>query len=504
MRSDAGHTLIAAKRGLRPRWIAFGLVSLGCAFVPISASADPAAQAAATPKETSATPSIPQDPTFTTGLFSSSRSTLLGDAGGLRSFLGNYGLSFNLTETSETIGNATGGVRRGAEYDGLTTGTLQLDTLRAFGLPGGLFNASALQIHGRNVSADNLLTLQTASGIEASPTTRLWELWYQQSFWNGAFDIKFGQQSVDQEFMASPSSALYLNTMMGWPLVPSYDLYAGGPAYPLSSLGARFRSEFTPHWTALVGVYDDNPPGGPFNDDSQLRGPEAYGVRFNTRTGALVFGELQYAFNQPSLGELAHANPGLPGVYKLGFWYDTAQFADQRLGTDGLSLADPASNGNPVQHRGNYSIYGLLDQVVYQPDRTGPKSLSVFVRMMGAPDDRNLISFSVNGGLNLKAPFEGRDNDTVGLGFGYGRVSGAVSAFDRDAAAFAGPSTFSTIRTDETFIEATYQVQLASWWQVQPDFQYVFRPGGGVVNPANPSQRLGNEAVFGLRTNITF
>ncbi len=39
---------------------------------------------------------------------------------------------------------------------------------------------------------------------------------------------------------------------------------------------------------------------------------------------------------------------------------------------------------------------------------------------------------------------------------------------------------------------------------MQPDFQYVFTPGGGVLNPVIPSQRLKNEAVFGLRTAVTF
>jgi porin len=175
------------------------------------------------------------------------------------------------TETSEIIGNDISGVRRGAEYDGLTTGSLQLDTLHAFGFAGGLFNVSALQIHGRNVSADNLLTLQMASGIEANDATRLLELWYQQSFWNGSFDIKVGRQSVDQECQ---SSAPYLNTMMGWPPVPSVDLDAGGPAYPLSSPGVRIRGEFIPRWTGLLGVFDDNPPGAPFNDDSQTGGPK--------------------------------------------------------------------------------------------------------------------------------------------------------------------------------------------------------------------------------------
>jgi porin len=58
------------------------------------------------------------------------------------------------------------------------------------GLPGGLFNVSGLQIHGRNVSTDNLLTLQTASGIEGDRSTRLWELSYQQNFLNDRIGIK--------------------------------------------------------------------------------------------------------------------------------------------------------------------------------------------------------------------------------------------------------------------------------------------------------------------------
>ena len=87
--------------------------------------------------------------------------------GGLRPLLSKYGISLAATETSEVLGNATGGSRRGADYDGLTQMVLQMDTQRAFGLHGGTFNVSGLQIHGRNLSEDNLGTLQTASGIEA-------------------------------------------------------------------------------------------------------------------------------------------------------------------------------------------------------------------------------------------------------------------------------------------------------------------------------------------------
>ena len=445
----------------------------------------------------------PFEPGFTTGLFSSSRTNLLGDIYGVRSLLNEYGVSLGLQETSEVFGNATGGVHRGAAYDGLTQMSLGIDLGKAIGLEGGIFNVSAFQIHGRNLSADNLYTLQTASGIEAQRATRLWELWYQQSLLGGKADIKIGQQSLDQEFYGSQYSGLFINTMMGWPLIPSVDLYAGGPAYPLSSLGVRLRVQPIDNMTVLAGVFDDNPPGGSFFDDSQVRGASQSGTKFNTNTGALVFGEVQYAINSPVLGQMDYGDvkTGLPGVYKLGFYYDTGKFFDQRIGTDGLSLADPASNGDPRTRRHNYSVYGVFDQVVWRPSADSARSVGIFARLMGAPGDRNIASFSVNGGVVLKSPFEGRDNDSAGLGFGVAKISPSAILLDRDQNTLNGPYP---VRGSESFIEATYQYQVAPWWTVQPDAQYVFTPSGGIPNPLVPAKRVGNSATFGLRTNIVF
>ena len=216
--------------------------------------------------------------------------------GGIRSFLGQYGVTLQATEVSEYLDNTRGGLKTGGTYDGLTTVTLGLDTQKAFGLPGGTFNASALQIHGRNLSEFNLGTLNTASGIEAQDTTRLWELWYQQSFLNKRVDVKVGQQSIDQEFMVSSYAATFVNTMFGWPGLPSYDMPSGGPAYPLSGLGVRVRGQITPSLTALAGVFDADPLG---NNPNNLSG-----TNFNLHNGAMYIGELQYSINQPSDGEM--------------------------------------------------------------------------------------------------------------------------------------------------------------------------------------------------------
>src|SRR5271154_5081306 len=148
------------------------------------------------------TPSTVEGPDFLSGL--ARTNFLLGNMGGLRPFLAQYGISLALQETSEVLGNVSGGFHKGFDYDGLTQMLFQLDTNRAFGWYGGTFNASALQIHGRSLSADNLGTLQTASGIEGDRATRLWELWYDQKMLEeDRLSVRIGQQSLDQEFMVS-------------------------------------------------------------------------------------------------------------------------------------------------------------------------------------------------------------------------------------------------------------------------------------------------------------
>ena len=192
----------------------------------------------------------------------------------------------------------------------------------------------------------------------------------------------------------------------------------------------------------------------------------------------------------------------MPGTYKIGAWFDSANFPDQRFDTAGLSLADPASTGDPTFRRHNWSIYGVVDQMVWRPDPNSPRSVGVFARAMVAPGDRNLVNFSLNAGVTMKAPLPGRDDDSVGVGVGLAHISPSARRSDSDVAFYSGNAY--PRRSSETFVELTYQYQVAPWMQIQPDFQYFFRPAGGVPHPDKPEQRISNEAILGLRTNIVF
>ena len=106
-----------------------------------------------------------------------------------------------------------------------------------------------------------------------------------------------------------------------------------------------------------------------------------------------------------------------------------------------------------------------------------------------------MISFAVDAGVNLKAPFKGRDNDTVGVGWGLGRATYGLRNYDRTGGSHP--------QGTENHLEVTYQAQVMPWWVMQPDFQYIWNPSGGIADWGG-YKRIGNEAIFGLHSSITF
>lgn len=428
-------------------------------------------------------------------------SALLGDLWGLRTALSKLGISLSIQETSEDLGNIRGGTNRGTAYDGLTEVLVQLDTQRAFRHYGGLFNLSLLNIHGRNLSAANLQTLQTASGIEGDDGTRLWEAWYDQKFLDeDRMDIKVGQQSLDQEFMVSTNSAYFVNTMMGWPMLPSADMPAGGPAYPLSALGVRLAARPVNGINLLAGVFNGDPVKNDDGSDPQKQNPR--GTSFPLNGGQLYIAEAQFSY--PAAGSMVEAGQAKPlgWTYRIGAWYNTNPFADQRFDTDGVSLANPASTGLPQMHRGDWSWYAVVDRLAWVDQDYPDRNIAVFARVMGTPlKDRNPIDGSLNAGVVFHSPVPNRPADTLGLGFGYAHVSHALNQLDADTVSYSGQAQ--PLRTGEGFAELTYQYQLRPWIQLQPDFQYVFNPGAGIPLNGTSGARIPNETVLGLRAIVS-
>ncbi len=423
------------------------------------------------------------------------RANLFGDPGGLRTRLSGRGVTFGLTESTDVFGNPAGGVRQGVIYEGLTQFGIGVDTEKLFGLTGGTFNATGYQIHGRGLSVNNLgNNLHTVSGLEAPRGTLLFELWYEQVLFDKKLAVRLGQLAADQEFMISQYAGLFTNHTFGWSTFPSTDLPSGGPAYPLATPGVRVKWVPRDDLSLLLGVFNGD-PAGPGRGLPQDRDPS--GTAFRLRDGVFLIAEAQYGFNQ---GEGA---AGLPGTYKVGAYYDSQNFADQRRDGSGASLADPTSTGTTGRNRrGSYSLYAVADQLVYREAGTKDQGAGMFLRLMGAPGDRNLVNLYVDAGVTYKGLVPGRSSDTVGLGFALARISDTAAKLDSDTARFTGSAY--PVRRHESVLELTYQAQVAPWLQVQPTAQYVFNLNGGVPNPQQPARRLPDAAVLGVRTTVTF
>ncbi len=81
--------------------------------------------------------------------------------------LKSYGIRPSLTYIGEVLGNASGGIRRGAIYDGRLDLAIDADLEKLLGWSGAKFHANVFNTHGDGLSREYLGNLMTVSNIEA-------------------------------------------------------------------------------------------------------------------------------------------------------------------------------------------------------------------------------------------------------------------------------------------------------------------------------------------------
>lgn len=419
---------------------------------------------------------------------------LTNDWNGNRTALENKGIKLTLNYISEAMDVASGGVRQGAAYEGRLDINLDLDFEKMGVWPGGSGHVTVYQIHDlndRNI-ADEVGSLGDPSNIDALPTTRLFTAWLQQTFAGGSF-IKFGQVSADEDFATSNSAGKLLNGAFGWPVLFASDMTSGGPAYPLATLGAVSGLYLKPQLVVRGGLFSGNPAGGGCQDDPQVC--DRHGTTFSSTGGALLMAELAYELNPDGEAD----GPSIS--YKLGGWYHTNKFADERYGLSGsgnvVSLASSEAL-SPIMHAGNWGVYALVDRTIYQG---GDNEISAFLRGQFAPSDRNLVAWGVDAGLAFTGVLPSRKDDTLTLGVSHSGISRAAAGLDKDTAAETG--TAYPVRSGETVFEVSYNFAPAPWWNIQPDIQYIINPGAGAADDST-GKAIPNAFVFGVRSTIDF
>jgi len=404
------------------------------------------------------------------------------------------GIKFAATYIGETLGNTSGGLKRGAVYEGRLNLAVDVDFEKLAGVPDLAFHANMFQIHGGGLSRGTLLNFMDVSGIEALPSTRLYESWFERK-WGTKLAIRAGQLAADTEFMTAKYTEVFTNASLGWPAGLSLNLPSGGPSPPLAAVGARLRADITDNLT-LLGAMFNGDSAGPGADDPQLR--NRYGVNFRINDPPLALGEMQFLWN----GKKGDA--GLDGKLKLGAWRHFGWFNDQRFDGAGVSLADPASSGMPGLMRGDFGFYWVVEQKLYRVGADDDRGIGVFARASYSPPDRNLIDYYADTGVEFVGLADGRPKDKFGLAAAYAHVSPRARALDLDFQTVVTPVW--PARSFEGLVTAVYQYELRAGWTLQPNFQFIVRPGGGAASPfsAFAGKALKNAEVFGLRTVLKF
>jgi carbohydrate-selective porin OprB len=91
-----------------------------------------------------------------------------------------YGIRPSLSYTGEVLGNASGGIQRGAIYGGRIDLGVDIDLGKLFGWSGTTFHANVVNNHGDGFSREYISNLMPVSNIEAINHTRLYELWIEK------------------------------------------------------------------------------------------------------------------------------------------------------------------------------------------------------------------------------------------------------------------------------------------------------------------------------------
>lgn len=404
------------------------------------------------------------------------------------------GFKFAVTYIGEVLGNPSGGAKQGAIYEDRINFAVDADLEKLLNLKQVSFHANAFHIDGSGLTRGALLNFMDVSGIEAQPTTRLYEIWFEKK-WGDKIALRAGQLAADAEFISSKYTDVFTNASLGWPAGVSVNLPSGGPSPPLATMGARLRADVTDNLTVIGAVFDGN-AAGPGPGDPQLR--DRYGVNFRVNDPPLVLYEAQFQWNSKK------GDPDLAGKFKLGGWRHFGTFSDEQLDMAGLSLANPASTGTPATLAGDYGIYAVFEQKLFRVGNDDDRGVGVFARTSYSPPDRNLIDAYADAGIEVVGLADKRPHDKFGVAVAYAHVSPRAQALDRDFQLVYGPAW--PLRSSETMVTAVYQYEVEAGLTLQPNVQYIRHPGGGGTDPLTSvrGQHLKDATVLGLRTVVKF
>ncbi len=393
---------------------------------------------------------------------------MTGDWGGARTKLEAEGIALRAHYLSETAGNPTGGLKQATQYAQQIDFGADLDMAKLASISGGQIHVTFSDRAGNSLSDLDLGALAEVQEIfGGGQNFRLAILTYEQSLFNDTLDLKGGWLNVGDDFATSPLYCYFQNNAFcGNPV--SVTLDAGFSTFPVSSWGgiAKFQPRSDVYLQA--GAYEVNPS---LNNSSN-------GFKMNTAgaTGVIVPLEAGWA-PEKGLG-------GLPAHLTIGGYYDNSAAPD---------LGAPV-DGPETLMSGRWGLCALADQMIYRDSPGADRGLTVFAGFTYADPSTALLQYFWEVGVVKLGTFAGRDDDSIGFAISQGLVSNSLTGAQNQANA-ANPGS-ADVQSYEMDLELNYRAQLAPWFSLMPNIQYVVRPGAVTTTP--------NALVLGLQAGLSF
>ncbi len=366
---------------------------------------------------------------------------LTGNWGGTRGSLAEKGILPFATYLGEVFNNHSGGIDNGTAWAGLLDFGVELDLEKLAGWQGATFFVNAFYFHGDDISGDQVGDFNAVSNLYTDTSFNFYNIFLQQDFGDGDSFFKIGQIALDDDFMVSESSLLFLNAGFG-PL-PVQSGNTAAPIYALAAPGALVHYAPSEQWFVQIGIYTGD--AGPAVSNNQ-------GFDWNTggASGWMFIAETGFKYGEQN-----------GSVAKLGGYYHSGEYTR-------------FSNG--ATEDGIYTIYGVIDHQIVRTE--GCPGINVFLRGGVTPeDDIATVTGYADAGVVVSNVL--REDDALGF---------AVSWTDLSDGGAAGG------RSSEIVTELTYQIPVSDWFTIQPDIQYIINPQGGG----------GDAFLTGLRAEISF
>ena len=392
---------------------------------------------------------------------------LLGDWLGLRSSLEDRGISPTLTFVTDALGNPTGGLEQGFRAANNLGLDLHSDMQTLLGLNGGSFELSMSYRFGSSLSHNEIGNIFTVQQVYGGETFRVVDVAYAQRLLGARIEFRVGRIAAGDDFLVSPYNYLFVQNGFDGNPVAIFLNAPGMTAYPNATWGVLARGRPTRRIYVMGGLY---------NGDPSIRADHHHGLDWSLHGPAFAIGEVGYQVNG------LPGDQGLLGNYRAGVWYDDSQYLD---------FTTVARGQSPSMSQGNWGFYGLADQVLVRFGKPGSnRGLGVTGSILVSPDQSiSQMPFFFTAGVLTRGPFRSRPTDVAGFGVASGYFSDDLQDSQRRAQR--------SVQDHETALELTYRLRFrGNAFFVQPDLQYIIRPGG--------TGQIPDALVAGLQTGINF